>query len=347
VNDIESLRFHGDSILRPGIRDFAVNVWPAQRSKKLRRALLDALETHRYPDEIAARTAVARRAHRPVAEILLTNGAADAFWLLAQTLRPRNAACIHPSFTEPEAALRAAGAAVTRVFRDHDDFRLDVAAVPDDADLVVVCNPNNPTGNLDPVSCLEQLARPGRIVVVDEAFMDFARTSRHSLLERRDLTAAGYVVVRSFTKLWGLAGLRAGFLTADDRLVARLAANRQPWSVNAIACAAIKVCANDRTTRKQVSREVYAARTALHHELDALPGVRVWPSDVNFLLVKVPDGTRIAAALFARGFAVRPASSFPGLSTDHLRITIRTPEENTELVAALADVLATPAADTS
>jgi hypothetical protein len=103
VNDTESLRFHADRLLRPGVRDFAVNVWPAQRPKKLRHAMLNALESHRYPDETAARAAIAHRIRRPVAEILLTNGAADAFWLLAQTLRPRTAACIHPSFTEPEA----------------------------------------------------------------------------------------------------------------------------------------------------------------------------------------------------------------------------------------------------
>jgi histidinol-phosphate/aromatic aminotransferase/cobyric acid decarboxylase-like protein len=342
VNETESLRFHADSLLRPGMRDFAVNVWPAQRPKKLRRAMLNALESHRYPDETAARAAIARRIRRPVAEILLTNGAADAFWLLAQTLRPRTAACIHPSFTEPEAALRAAGATVTRVFREPDDFRLDVAAVPDEPDVVVLGNPNDPTGNLDPVPELERLARPDRVVVVDEAFMDFARTGRHSLLERRDLAAAGYVVVRSFTKLWGLAGVRAGFLAADRHLVARLAANRQPWSVNAIACAAIEVCANDRTTRKQVSREVSLARATLQHELAALPDVRVWPSEANFLLVEVPDGTRVAADLFARGFAVRPASSFPGLGPDHLRVTIRTDEENKELVEALTDSLSDP-----
>jgi histidinol-phosphate/aromatic aminotransferase/cobyric acid decarboxylase-like protein len=338
VTDTSALRFHGDQVARPGMRDFAVNVWPAVRSKKLRRALLEALESDRYPDDRAARAAVARRVERPVDEVLLANGAAEAFWLLAQTLRPRRPVCVHPSFTEAEAALVACGAEVSRIFRNSNDFALDLGDVPEDADFVVVCNPNNPTGNLEPAAALERLVRPGRVVVVDEAFMDFARPSRESLVGRRDLT--GFVVVRSFTKMWGIPGIRAGFLVGEQGLVARLAANRQPWSVNAVACAAIEVCANDRTTRKQVAREVASARRSLELKLSRLPDVRVWPSDANFLLVEVPDGIGVATALYARGFAVRPASSFPGLTENHLRIAVRAAEENDELIAALTDVLA-------
>jgi histidinol-phosphate/aromatic aminotransferase/cobyric acid decarboxylase-like protein len=338
VTDTSALRFHGDQVARPGMHDFAVNVWPALRSKKLRRALLEALESDRYPDDRLARAAVARRVERPVDEVLLANGAAEAFWLLAQTLQPRRPVCVHPSFTEAEAALVAYGTEVTRVYRNSDDFSLDIDDVPEDADFVVVCNPNNPTGNLERAVTLERLARPGRVVVVDEAFMDFARTSRESLLGRRDL--AGFVVVRSFTKMWGIPGLRAGYLTGEPSLVARLAANRQPWSVNAVACAAIEVCANDRTTRKQVAREVGSARRSLELKLARLPDVRLWPSEANFLLLEVPDGISVATSLYAHGFAVRPASSFPGLTENHLRIAVRTTEENDELIAALTDVLA-------
>jgi histidinol-phosphate/aromatic aminotransferase/cobyric acid decarboxylase-like protein len=337
VTDTSALRFHGDQVARPGMCDFAVNVWPASRPKKLRRALLEALEGDRYPDDRTARSAVARRVERPVEEVLLLNGAAEAFWLLAQTLQPRRPVCIHPSFTEAEAALVANGSEVARVFRTRDDFALDLNDVPEEADFVVVCNPNNPTGNLERAVTLEKLARPGRVVVVDEAFMDFARTSRESLVGRRDL--AGFVVVRSFTKLWGIPGIRAGFLVGEPELVARLAARRQPWSVNAVACAAIEVCASDGTTRKQVAREVASARRSLELKLARLPGVRVWPSEANFLLLEVPDGIGVAASLFARGFAVRPASSFPGLTANHLRIAVRAAEENDQLVAALIEVL--------
>ena len=112
----------------------------------------------------AARTAIARRLGRPVDEILLLNGAAEGFWLLARTLKAKHAACVNPMFTEPEAALRASGMNVTRAFRNPETFALDTEAVPEEADLVVLCNPNNPTGNLDRATEVELLVRPGRTV---------------------------------------------------------------------------------------------------------------------------------------------------------------------------------------
>jgi histidinol-phosphate aminotransferase len=112
---------------------------------------------------------------------------------------------VHPSFTEPEAALQAAGHRVRRVWRNRDHFHLDPAAVPAEADFVVTSNPNNPTGTLDQAATLVGLARPGWVVVVDEAFMEFTVDEVESLAGRRDLP--GLAVVRSLTKLWGLAGL--------------------------------------------------------------------------------------------------------------------------------------------
>jgi histidinol-phosphate/aromatic aminotransferase/cobyric acid decarboxylase-like protein len=332
------LRFHGDQLAEPGTLDFAVNVWPGDRPRRLRRALHRALLAETYPDESAAVTAIARRFRRPRAEVLPTNGAGEAFWLLAHTLRPRHGVCVHPSFTEPEAALRQGGARVTQVLRHEDDWSLDPAAVPDDADLVVVGNPNNPTGNVDPPGRIAALARPGRLLVVDEAFMDFVRRRGFSLAERRDVP--GLVVIRSLTKLWSLAGIRAGFLLGPPELVSMLAESRQPWSVNALACAALEACANDRMTQKRVARDVAAARAELTGRLASLPGIRVWPSEVNYLLLEVPDGPATVNALRAEGIVVRPASSFPGLGPNHLRVAVRLPAENARLAAAFEATLA-------
>jgi histidinol-phosphate/aromatic aminotransferase/cobyric acid decarboxylase-like protein len=332
------LRFHGDQLAGPGTLDFAVNVWPGGRPRRLRRALHRALLAETYPDESAAVTAIARRFRRPRAEVLPTNGAGEAFWLLAHALRPRHAACVHPSFTEPEAALRQVGAKVTRVFRRESDWSLDPTAVPDDADLVVLGNPNNPTGNVDSPGAIAPLARPGRLLVVDEAFIDFVRRRGSSLAERRDVP--GLVVVRSLTKLWSLAAIRAGFLLGPAELVSTLAESRQPWSVNALACAALEACANDRTTQKRVARDVAAARAELTRRLEALPDVHVWPSEANYLLLEVTDGPATINALRAEGIVVRPAASFPGLGPNHLRVAVRLPEDNARLAAALEATLA-------
>jgi histidinol-phosphate/aromatic aminotransferase/cobyric acid decarboxylase-like protein len=328
-----ALRFHGDQVATAGQLDFAVNVWPAARPDGLRRALDAALRGTKYPDERPARAALAHRFGRPEGEVLLLNGSCELFWLLATALGPRHAVCVHPSFTEPEAALRAAGVPVTRVLRRAPGWLLAPEEVPGDADLVVVGNPNNPTGALDPAGAVAALAAPGRTVVVDEAFMDFV-PERESLARRRDV--AGLVVVRSLTKLWSLAGIRAGFALAPEALVDRVRALRQPWAVNALAYAALELCAGDTETAAEVARDVRDAREALIEGLRRL-GLSPFPSVANFVLVELPP--HAIGALGERGIAVRPAESFPGLNERFARIAVRPLPETGALLAALAEVL--------
>ena len=331
------LRVHGDSFARPGMLDFAVNVWPAPRSPQLRAALIDALEHAGYPDQSAARAAIAQRHSRPLEETMALDGACEAFWLLAHALPARHAVCVHPAFTEAEAALLAAGRNVTRVMRAPHDWALQPQLVPDDADLVVLANPNNPTGNLDPPALVAQLARPGRTLVVDESFIDFVAEEQPSLAERRELP--GLVVLRSLTKIRGMAGLRAGYLLAPAPLVARLEEHRQPWSVSAPALAAIQACLPDLDTPARIAAQVRSAREDLSRRLAHVRGIRTWPAHANFLLVRVPDGRRLVAQLARQRIAVRPCHSFPGLDHDHIRVAVRTPSEHAMLAGAIARAL--------
>ena len=343
--DEAGLRAHGDSQVPPGHLDFAVNVVPGGPPPEVREAIAAALGRGggAYPDDAAATAALARHHGRPCDEVLVLNGAAEAFWLLAAALRPSRPVCVHPSFTEPEAALRAHANPPGRVFRDPEDYRLDPARVDLAADFVVTGNPNNPTGTLDPAAELETLAHPGRVLVVDEAFMDFVPGEAESLAGRRDLP--GLVVVRSLTKLWCLPGLRAGYLVGPPEVVAALRAARQPWAVNVGALAALQAYATAGTPGGPPgpgpgAAAVVEARDLLAGGLRRLPGVRVWPSVANFLLMQVPDGPTVRAGLAERRIAVRRGDTFPGLSADHLRVAVRSREDNDLLVAALGAVLA-------
>jgi histidinol-phosphate/aromatic aminotransferase/cobyric acid decarboxylase-like protein len=322
-----SLRLHGDTLSRSDLLDFAVNVWPAPRSRSLEQALDDAVRSTRYPDESRAREALAERHGRDPAEVLLLNGACEGFWLLAHALRPQRVAVVHPAFTEAEAAFAAAGAGVTRVMREPATWTFDPEDVPADADVVIVGSPNNPTGNVDAPETLRSLERAGRLVIVDASFADFVPFDPES-----------GVVLRSLTKLWSLAGIRAGYLLGPAELVERLAANRQPWSVNAVACAALEECAADGDTPARVAEQVAVQRDGLVAGLERL-GVKTWPSVANFLLLELDDGDRVVASLRERGIAVRPCSSFPGLDSRHVRIAVRTEADNRVLLAALEEVL--------
>jgi histidinol-phosphate aminotransferase len=333
------LRYHGDAVAREVPHDHAVSVVEEPRPAWLEEALEHGLRaSSAYPDDRAAREAIARRHGREPDEVVLTNGGNESFWLLASALRPRHAVCVHPSYTEPEAALRAHGTQVERVFRRQGDFALDPDAVPPGADLVVTGNPNNPSGNLDPAKTLERLARPGRTLVVDEAFMDFVAGEPESLAGGRDLD--GLVVVRSLTKLWSLPGVRAGYLLAPPRLVRALERVRPSWSVNSLALEALRACAARPAEGDERARRIAGAREMLVRGLGRARAIETWPSVANFILARAREGRgeAVRSALLDRGIGVRPCASFPGLGADHFRVAVRNQDANTRLVEALAEV---------
>ena len=336
------LRHHGDAEVSPGLLDLAVNVRSTAPPPWLRGRLvrgLDALAA--YPDPRAASAAVQRRHDRPPDEVLLTAGAAEAFVLLARALRPRHAVCVHPGFTEPEAALRAAGHEVQRLVL-APPYVLDPALVPPEADLVVVGNPTNPTGVLHPR--LAELCRPGRTVVVDEAFADAVPGEPQSLAARRDLP--GLVVVRSLTKTWALAGLRVGYLLAPPELVQRLREAQPLWAVSSLALIALEACLarGPVAAARKDAEQLVEQRHALERALVAA-GVEVSPgSSAPYLLCRVPGRPDVRDALRTRKIAVRRGDTFPGLTAEHWRTAVRGEQETARLVAAVNEVVASPPA---
>jgi histidinol-phosphate aminotransferase len=337
ITTTDPLRHHGDAEVHAGLLDLAVNVRgdapPAWLISRLERSLRQLAS---YPDPTFASQTVAKRHDRDVDEVLVTAGAAEAFVLLARALQPKHAVCVHPSFTEPEAALRAAGHEVDRVVLEPP-YVLDPALVPESADLVVVGNPTNPTGVLH--ERLAELCRPGRVTVVDEAFMDAIPGEPGSLASQR---LPGLVVVRSLTKTWALAGLRVGYLLASPDLVARLKDAQPLWSVSTPALAALDVCLG-RGPVKQAERDaalVAEERARLEQGLTAL-GVEVTPgSAAPYLLCRVPGRPDVRDALRDKGIAVRRGDTFPGLTPEHWRTAVRSAEASDALLEALGRVLA-------
>lgn len=340
------LRHHGDVDAEPGLLDFAVNVRGAGPPGWLRDRLVAAVDQlGRYPssaDDLAAREAIAARHGRRPDEALVLAGAAEGFALLP-ALRPRRAVVVHPGFTEPEVALRTAGVLVHPVFTDAADrHQLRPEAVPADADLVVLGNPTNPTSALHPATAVRQLARPGRVLVVDEAFADTLPGEPESLAGVSGAEVPGLLVLRSLTKTWALPGLRAGYALGAPELLARLAAGRPPWPVGTLVLEAVRECCAPTAVAEAAAAatELVAHRAWLVRALEALPSVHVaQPAAAPFLLLRVPNGPLVRAELRRRGIAVRRGDTFPGLTEDHLRVAVRPPAQARVLVDALSEVL--------
>lgn len=334
------LRHHGDADVGEGLVDFAVNVQGSAPPAWLRERLADALTSlGAYPSaaaDAAAREMVARRHGRTPDEVLLLSGGAEGFALLPR-LGPECAAVIHPSFTEPELALREAGIAVEQVVLPPP-FRLDPELVPDRADMVVLGNPTNPTSVLHDREAVLSLRRQGRIVVVDEAFADAVPAEAESVAAT---SFADVLVLRSLTKTWALAGLRCGYALGHPDVLARLTTGRAHWPVGSLQIEAILACSEPETVRlaAEKAQSITADREDMIRRLEGL-GIAVHtPAHAPFLLLAMPDADSVRLRLRAKGIAVRRCDTFPGLAPDHLRVAVRHADQVDILVDALADVL--------
>ncbi|MEW5630483.1 Rv2231c family pyridoxal phosphate-dependent protein CobC [Streptomyces hydrogenans] len=337
------LRHHGDAEVRDEkLVDLAVNVRTATPPDWLRERIAHSLTSlAAYPDGRSARAAVAERHDLPPGRVLLTSGAAEAFVLLARALPVRRPVVVHPQFTEPEAALRDAGHEVGRVLlREEDGFRLDPAAVPEDADLVVIGNPTNPTSVLHPAETIAALARPGRYLVVDEAFMDAVPGEREALAGRTDVP--GLVVLRSLTKTWGLAGLRIGYVLAEPETVALLERAQPLWPVSTPALVAAEAC----MTRAALAEAEHAAHRIGTERAHLLAGLAefdevrtVEAAEGPFVLIRIEGADAVRERLRLLGFAARRGDTFPGLDRHWLRLAVRDRATTNRFLQALDQAL--------
>jgi histidinol-phosphate aminotransferase len=311
---------------------------PSPRAlEALRRGLAGV---HRYPDGSChrLRTALAARWRVAPERIVFGAGIDEILELLAKAFVGPGDEVVHawPSFAMYPIVTRGMGGTSVPVPLDgalvHD---LDALAgrVGAKTRLVIVCNPNNPTGTSVGAQAFDRFAQrlPADVVlVVDEAYAEFARRSdfpdSRAWIDRRP----GTVLLRTFSKLHGLAGLRIGYGIGDPELVGYLERARHPFNVSVPAEAAALAALDD---AEHVGRTLeFTARGLdfLSRSLAEL-GIEVWPSDANFVLART--GRDVYAKLLREGVIVRPLGSF-GLP-DHVRITVGLPEENERLVKAL------------
>ncbi len=325
-------------------------------------AILDAIREgvarlDRYPDprKLLFREAVGARFGVPPDCVLPGNGAVELIALLpraaAAVRGAREALIVAPTFTEYARACRIAGCQVRHLFLDPEEgFRPDpdrIVRAARGADLVFLCNPNNPTGaaiSREEVSRLREALPAGILLLVDEAFADFC--PEVSVI-REAGTRDDLVVIRSLTKIYGLAGLRSGFLVGPDRLVEAVEELQDPWSVNSLAQAAATAALAETAFAEETRRRIDVERAFLETALRGIEGWEPFPSAANFILVRLgaasPDGRTIADAALSRRYCsplarrilLRPCDDFPGLGPRYLRLAVRTREENLALVRLL------------
>ena len=328
--------------------DFSANVSPLGLPAGVAAAITAALPmADRYPDPLcrALRTKLAAAEGVDTAQILCGNGAADLIYRLALALRPRRALLPAPTFAEYAAALETVDCDVQRfLLREENDFAVTdgfVDAIDDSTDAVFLCQPNNPTGQLTPLPLVERILRRceacGALLVVDECFLDFLPDC-DALTAKALLDSKNLLILKAFTKLYGMAGVRLGYcLCANTALLEAMQAAGQPWAVSSLAQAAGLAALDETAYVAQVRALIAQQRPRLTAGLRAL-GLRVLDGRANYLLFQGPE--TLGDALRQRGVVLRSCSNYPGLDGSWYRTAVRTGPENDELLKTLAEVLA-------
>lgn len=329
--------------------DFSANVSPLGLPAGVAAAITNALPTaDRYPDPLCRelRAALAGAEGVPADWILCGNGAADLIFRLALAVRPRRALLPAPTFAEYEAALQTVGCAVQRVFlREENEFAVTeefIDAVTPETDIVFLCQPNNPTGQVMPPALVERLVRRcaecGAVLVVDECFLDFlpdrdAWTAKQLLRDAPQL-----IILKAFTKLYAMAGVRLGYaLCGDAALLEKMRGAGQPWAVSSLAQAAGLAALQETAYAGAVRALIAEQRPRMAAGLRAL-GLRVMDGQANYLLFRAtPD---FGEKLRRRGAVVRSCANYPGLDAAWYRTAVRTAEENTRLLQIMGEILA-------
>ncbi len=329
--------------------DFSANVSPLGLPAGVAAAITAALPTaDRYPDPLCRelRTKLAGAEGVPADWILCGNGAADLIFRLVLALRPRRALLPAPTFAEYAAALDTVGCTVERLFlQEENDFAVTDAfidAVTDETDVVFLCQPNNPTGQVTPLAMVQKLlhrcADCGAVLVVDECFLDFL-PDRNTLTAKALLhDAPNLIVLKAFTKLYAMAGVRLGYaLCSSAAVLDKMRAAGQPWAVSSLAQAAGLAALDETAYADRVRRLIAVERPKLAAGLRAL-GLHVIEGQANYLLFRAPAD--FGEKLRRHGAVVRSCANYPGLDGTWYRTAVRTTKENVQLLQIMREVLA-------
>jgi len=335
------------------ILDFSASINPLV-SPKVLSAVKDGIRhIHAYPDpaSTALRAALAAFHGIDANETLAGNGSTEFIHLLPQVFKPAGALIVAPAFSEYAIGLEKTGCAPAYLtLRADEGYALNLSRL--DAglkkrpkiDIVYLANPANPTGVLTPK---ETVCEAGRIckrrhalMVVDEAFMDFTEdeSMKHEAIKSRHV-----IVLRSMTKFWAMAGLRAGYIVCNRALVKKIAAHLLPWSVNTIASQAAQAALTDDGHRARTLAWLRQEGRFLYAGLAAIPGLAPMPSSANFFMVKTTAPSRTASSLrrelYENGILIRDLSAMRGAGRRFFRVAVRTRDENKTLLAALRKAL--------
>lgn len=334
------------------VLDFSASVNRMADRNKLKTWLLEAADgVGDYPDPEYHRLRKLIGEHYAISpdSLLPGNGSTELLYLVPRVFGAKKGLIISPSYADYADAVLLAGGAVERLYlHKNNGFALDYSKlnerIKERFDVVIMGTPNNPTGTVaEPVALRNFItAHPDTLFLIDESFADFAPAL--SLLPNIPSNA---VVLRSFTKFYGIPGLRAGFAAAPVAVIEKLKAAKEPWTLNSAAEHICRRLLEGGMDDEQMRSEINLQRDRLAAALGAIAGLRVYTTPANYLLIEIESKSLSAGELKSRLLSqerilIRDCANFDGLDPYWFRVAVRSGADNARLAAALKGVLCTP-----
>lgn len=368
----EKTDFHGGNIYKifrekniDKILDYSSNINPYGLAENLKKEIFEklfVLERYPDPDYIELREKIAEKNNLNIENIIVGNGATEIIFLFMKILSPKKVLIVSPTFGEYERAIKAATLANDSLeinyfeLKEAENFVLNVknleTELENNYDLLILCNPNNPTGQFLKLKKLEEILKiceqKNTKLFVDEAFVEFVEDWENESIINSKENKENLFVIRAFTKFFAIPGLRLGYgICFNNNLLKKMLEKKEPWSVNNIADLAGKTVLDDENYIQKTKEWIKDQKKYMYENLNKIEGLRAYKTEVNFILLKIEDNLlekdldvkNLRKKMLEKGILIRDASNFIYLNKHYFRLAIKDKLNNEKVIETLTSIL--------
>ena len=370
--------FHGGNIYKvfrekniKEILDYSSNINPYGIPESLKSRIIENLEIlERYPDPdyVELREKLANLNNVNLSDIILGNGATEIIFLFMKVINPKKILIVSPTFGEYERAVKATGISgdienkkiEIEYFelKESDDFKLNIENLKNELenkyDLLIICNPNNPTGKFLKLAQTEEILKEcnkyDTKLFIDEAFIEFLADGMKESIINTEENKKNLFVTRAFTKFFAIPGLRLGYgMYFDKELEQKISEKKEPWSVNNIAELAGLTVLDDTEYIEKTLKWITKEKIYMYEKLNEISGIKVYETEVNFITGKIDEklfseGLNVKVLrekMLEQGILIRDASNFKFLDERFFRLAIKDRTSNDRVIEAMKEIFQT------
>lgn len=368
----EKTDFHGGNIYKifrekniDKILDYSSNINPYGLPENLKKEIFEkvfVLERYPDPDYIELREKIAEKNNLNIENIIVGNGATEIIFLFMKILSPKKVLIVSPTFGEYERAIKASTLANDSLeinyfeLKETENFVLNIknleTELENNYDLLILCNPNNPTGQFLKLKKLEEILKiceqKNTKLFVDEAFVEFVEDWENESIINSKENKENLFVIRAFTKFFAIPGLRLGYgICFNNNLLKKMLEKKEPWSVNNIADLAGKTVLDDENYIQKTKEWIKDQKKYMYENLNKIEGLRAYKTEVNFILLKIEDNLlekdldvkNLRKKMLEKGILIRDASNFIYLDKRYFRLAIKDKLNNEKVIETLTSIL--------